>query len=39
LQSWAISSFVALVVCFNVLPAALELLATLFVARYHLLRL
>jgi hypothetical protein len=37
LQSWAITSFIALMVCFNLLPALLELLAFLFVARYHVL--
>ncbi len=37
LQSWAITSFIGLLVCFNVLPAFLELLTFLFVARYHVL--
>jgi hypothetical protein len=37
LQSWAITAFIGLLVCFNVLPAFLELLTFLFVARYHVL--
>ncbi len=38
LQTWAIGAFVAFLVIFNVLPALLELLTFVFVAKVNFVR-